>query len=118
VISYSYANSKQAWKARLSLTLNHVQTDVASLVQQAWEQPGVNDIRLLSYLYQILAAATRKDQDNNLNISGVGDENLKVWQRAAKALGRKEERQDLWSALGKVALAEECWEDFRLVRKY
>ena len=47
----------------------------------------------------------------------MGDGNLKVWQRAAKALGRKEDRQELWSALGKVALAEECWEDFRLVRK-
>jgi len=97
--------------------LNNVDTDVANLVQQAWEQPGVNDIRLLSYLYKILADATRKDQDNNLNISGVGDGNLKVWQRAAKALGRKEDRQDLWSALANVALAEECWEDFRLVRK-
>ncbi|KAI4618609.1 hypothetical protein J4E80_005211 [Alternaria sp. BMP 0032] len=103
-----------AWKARLCLSLNNVDTDVANLVQQAWEQPGVNDIRLLSYLYKILADATRKDQDNNLNISGVGDGNLKVWQRAAKALGRKEDRQDLWSALANVALAEECWEDFRL----
>ncbi|KAI4918402.1 hypothetical protein J4E90_002786 [Alternaria incomplexa] len=103
-----------AWKARLCLTLNNVDTDVASLVQQAWEQPGVNDIRLLSYLYKILADATRRDQNNNLNISGVGDGNLKVWQRAAKALGRKEDRQDLWSALANVALAEECWEDFRL----
>jgi N-terminal acetyltransferase B complex non-catalytic subunit len=97
--------------------LSNEDADVANLVQQAWEQPGVNDIRLLSYLYQVLAEATRRDQDNNLNISGVGDGNLKVWQRAAKALGRKEDRQDLWSALGKVALAEECWEDFRLVRK-
>ncbi|KAI4708553.1 hypothetical protein J4E89_006609 [Alternaria sp. Ai002NY15] len=103
-----------AWKARLCLTLNNVDTDVANLVQQAWEQPGVNDIRLLSYLYKILADATRRDQNNNLNISGVGDGNLKVWQRAAKALGRKEDRQDLWSALANVALAEECWEDFRL----
>jgi uncharacterized protein HemY len=88
-----------------------------NLVQQAWELPGVNDIRLLSYLYRTLAEATRKSQGNNLNISGVGDGNLKVWQRAAKTLGRKEDRQELWSALGQVALAEECWEDFRLVSK-
>ncbi|CAN9370096.1 unnamed protein product [Alternaria alternata] len=103
-----------AWKARLGLTLNHGHNDVVNLVQQAWEQPGVDDVRLLSYLYQILAEAMRRDQGNNLNISGVGDGNLKIWQRAAKALGRKEDRQELWSALGKVALAEECWEDFRL----
>lgn len=114
---HCYANFEQAWKARLGLTLNHGHNDVVNLVQQAWEQPGVNDIRLLSYLYQILAEATRRDQGHNLNISGVGDGNLKVWQRAAKALGRKEDRQELWSALGQVALAEECWEDFRLVSK-
>ncbi|KAG9196320.1 hypothetical protein G6011_01441 [Alternaria panax] len=96
------------------LTLSHGHNDVVNLVQQAWEQPGVNDIRLLSYLYQTLAEATRRDQGHKLSISGVGDGNLKVWQRAAKALGRKEDRQELWSALGKVALGEECWEDFRL----
>ncbi|KAL1793372.1 hypothetical protein ACET3X_008354 [Alternaria dauci] len=103
-----------AWKARLGLTLNHGHNDVVNLVQQAWEQPGVNDTRLLSYLYRIIAEATRRDQGLNLNISGVGDGNLKVWQRAAKALGRKEDRQELWSAFGKAALTEECWEDFRL----
>ena len=84
-------------------------------LQQAWKQPGLTDTRLLSYIYRLLAEATRRQQDNGLLFSSVGNENEKVWQDSAKALGRKEDKKELWSELGRVALREECWEDFRKV---
>ncbi|KAE8847095.1 hypothetical protein PTNB73_03242 [Pyrenophora teres f. teres] len=102
-----------AWEANLSLHLSHDAETAIRQVQQAWEQPGSNDVRLLSYLYEVLAEATRQSR-RLLEISSVGDENSKKWQSAAKALTRKQDREDLWSALGKVASRERCWEDFRL----
>jgi N-terminal acetyltransferase B complex non-catalytic subunit len=105
----------QAWKADLSLQLNQEPKTVIFQLQQAWKQPGLTDIRLLSYMYRLLAEATRRQQDNGLLFSSVGNENEKVWQDSAKALGHKEEKKELWSELGRVALREECWEDFRKV---
>ncbi|EDU45355.1 N-acetyltransferase B complex non catalytic protein [Pyrenophora tritici-repentis] len=102
-----------AWEANLSLHLNHDAETAIRQVQQAWEQPGSNDVRLLSYLYEVLAEATRKSH-RVLEISSVGDANSKKWQSAAKTLTRKQDREDFWSALGKVASRERCWEDFRL----
>jgi hypothetical protein len=107
----------QAWKADLSLQLNQEPKIVVTLLQQAWKQPGLTDTQLLSYMYRLLAEATRKQQDNGQHFSSVGNENEKVWQDAAKALGRKDERKELWSELGRVSLREECWEDFRKVRR-
>jgi N-terminal acetyltransferase B complex non-catalytic subunit len=106
---------EQAWKADLSLQLNQEPKTVVSQLQQAWKQPGLIDSRLLSYIYRLLAEATRRQQDNGLSFSSVGNENKKVWQDAAKALTRKDERKELWSELGRVSLGEECWEDFREV---
>jgi N-terminal acetyltransferase B complex non-catalytic subunit len=105
----------QAWKADLSLQLTQEPETVVCQLQQAWKQPGITDIRLLSYIYRLLAEATRRQQDNGQPFSSVGTENEKVWQDAAKALGHKEERKELWSELGRVSLREECWEDFRKV---
>ncbi|RMZ73963.1 cytoskeleton organization [Pyrenophora seminiperda CCB06] len=102
-----------AWKANLSLQLSRDAETAIRHVQQAWQQPGSNDIRLLSYLYGVVVEATRKHRRLR-SISGAGDENFKVWQSTAKALAHKQDREDLWSALGKVALREECWDDFRL----
>lgn len=82
-------------------------------LQQAWQQPGVYDIRLLAYMYKLLAEATRR-HTTTVCISGLGNENSKVWLSAAKSMGRRE-RQELWSALGRAAFGEECWEDFRFV---
>jgi N-terminal acetyltransferase B complex non-catalytic subunit len=106
----------QAWKADLSLQLNQEPKTVVSQLQQAWKQPGLTDTRLLSYMYKLLAEATRRQQDNGLLFSSVGNENEKVWQDTAKALGRKEDKKELWSELGRASLREECWEDFRKVR--
>ncbi|KAF1836577.1 hypothetical protein BDW02DRAFT_566843 [Decorospora gaudefroyi] len=102
-----------AWKADLSLRQSQEPDAVVTQVREAWQQPGSTDTRLLSYLYKTLAEATRRKRDDAVNIGSVGDENFKVWQNAAKALSRKEDRLELWSALGRVALREDCWEDFR-----
>lgn len=61
-----------------------------------------------------MVKAVRKNNIETSTISGVGDENSKVWLSAAKSIDRRE-RGELWSALGKAALREECWEDFRFV---
>jgi uncharacterized protein HemY len=68
-------------------------------------------------MYRLLAEATRRQQDNGLLFSSVGNENEKVWQDAAKALSSKDDRKELWSELGRVSLREECWEDFRKVSR-
>jgi len=110
------ANLYEAWEANLSLQWSCDAETAIDQVQQAWQQPGSNDVRLLSYLYETLAEATRRSRNLNV-ISSMGDENSKVWQSAAKTLVRKQDREDLWSGLAKVTLREECWEDFRLVQR-
>ena len=69
-------------------------------------------------MYRLLAEATRRQQDDGLLFSSVGNENEKVWQGAAKALSSKDDRKKLWSELGRVSLREECWEDFRKVYRH
>lgn len=101
-----------AWKADISLQLTQDPKNVVLQIQQAWQQPGPYDIRLLAYLYRLFAEAMRRSSAANSCISGLGNENSKVWLSASKTLS-PQERQELWSALGKAAWREECWEDFR-----
>ncbi|EUC41961.1 hypothetical protein COCMIDRAFT_104795 [Bipolaris oryzae ATCC 44560] len=101
-----------AWKADISLQLTQDPKNVLLQVQQAWQQPGPYDIRLLAYLYRLSAEAMRRSNATNTCMSGLGNENSKVWLSASKTLS-PQERQELWSALGKVAWHEQCWEDFR-----
>ncbi|KAJ5064549.1 hypothetical protein J3E74DRAFT_402994 [Bipolaris maydis] len=101
-----------AWKADISLQLTQDPKNVVLQIQQAWQQPGPYDIRLLAYLYRLFAEAMRRSSVANSCISGLGNENSKVWLSASKTLS-PQERQELWSTLGKAAWREECWEDFR-----
>ncbi|CAO2648943.1 Nn.00g098920.m01.CDS01 [Neocucurbitaria sp. VM-36] len=101
-----------AWRADLSLRLNQDPELVLSGLQQTCQLPGLTDTRLLSYLYKLCAETSRRPS-GAFNISSIGTEFLKPWQNAAKALGRKHDRLELWDALFNAAMREDCWEDVR-----
>ena len=100
----------------MSLRLNQNPELVLSGLQQTCQLPGLTDTRLLSYLYEICAETSRRPS-GAFNISSIGTEFLKPWQNAAKALGRKHDRLELWDALFNAAMREDCWEDVRFVRR-
>lgn len=98
----------------LKLT-NEFSEDVVIRLNEVCSQPGLSDPRLLSYLYKLCAEATRRTQSFGHSAITIGNEWLKPWQSAAKALNRKGDRLDLWNTLFLAAMREDLWEDVRFV---